>query len=105
MKLFYVYMLKCSDGSYYTGFTNNVENRVMEHNMGLSVSAYTFSRRPVELVWVETFTDPNIAIDFEKKLKGWSRRKKEALISEDWDKLVLFSKNYSQFGKFESDNE
>lgn len=101
MKLFYVYILKCSDGSYYTGFTNNVEERVMQHNKGLSLSAYTFTRRPVELVWVETFTDPNIAIDFEKKLKGWSRRKKEALIKEDWNKLVTFSKNYTQFGKGE----
>ena len=69
--------------------------------MGLSLSAYTFSRRPVELVWVETFTDPNIAIEYEKKIKGWSRRKKEALINEDWDKLVKFSKNYTQFGKVE----
>lgn len=98
MRLFYVYILKCSDGSYYTGFTNNIEERVMQHNMGLSLSAYTFSRRPVELVWVETFTDPNIAIEYEKKIKGWSRRKKEALINEDWDKLVAFSKNYTQFG-------
>ena len=101
MRLFYVYILKCSDGSYYTGFTNNIEERVMQHNIGLSLSAYTFSRRPVELVWVETFTDPNIAIEYEKKIKGWSRRKKEALINEDWDKLVAFSKNYTQFRKVE----
>lgn len=66
MRLFYVYILKCSDGSYYTGFTNNIEERVMQHNMGLSLSAYTFSRRPVELVWIETFTDPNIAIEYEE---------------------------------------
>ncbi|MCR5863000.1 GIY-YIG nuclease family protein [Flavobacterium sp. J372] len=105
MKLFYVYILKCSDGSYYTGFTKDIEQRVLQHNTGLSLSAYTYARRPVELVWVETFTDPNIAIDFEKKLKGWSRRKKEALIKEDWDKLVAFSKNYTQFGKPKEDNE
>lgn len=91
MKLFYVYILKCSDGSYYTGFTNNIDERVMQHNEGLTKSSYTFSRRPVELVWVETFNDPNVAIDFEKKIKGWSRRKKEALINEDWNKLVQFS--------------
>ena len=99
MKLYYVYILKCSDSSYYTGFTNNVDLRVMQHNEGLTHSAYTYSRRPVELVWVEMFTDPNQAIAMEKQIKGWSRRKKEALIAQDWDKLVEFSKNYSQFGK------
>lgn len=98
MRLFFVYILKCSDESYYTGITNNIEERIMQHNMGLSTSAYTYSRRPVELVGSEMFTDPNIAIDFEKKIKGWSRRKKEALINKDWDKLVMFSKNYTQFG-------
>ncbi|RWX00518.1 GIY-YIG nuclease family protein [Flavobacterium cerinum] len=99
MKLFYVYILKCSDGSYYTGITNNIDQRVMQHNEGLSHSAYTYTRRPVELMWVEMFTDPNEAIAIEKKIKGWSRRKKEALINEDWDKLIAFSKNHTQFGK------
>jgi putative endonuclease len=96
MRLFYVYILKCSNGSYYTGFTNDIDKRVIEHNAGLSLSAYTYTRRPVQLVWVEICTDPNLAIDLEKKIKGWSRRKKEALINEDWDKLVEFSKNYTQ---------
>jgi len=99
MKLFYVYILKCSDDSYYTGFTNNVDERIMLHNEGLSHSAYTYSRRPVELVWVEMFNDPTQAIVVEKRIKGWSKRKKEALIEQDWDKLVAFSKNYTQFGK------
>jgi putative endonuclease len=99
MRLFYVYILKCSDGSYYTGITNNVDERVTQHNEGLLPSAYTYSRRPVELVWVEMLPDPNRAIALEKKIKGWSRRKKEALISQDWDKLVAFSKNYTEFGK------
>lgn len=97
MRLFYVYILKCSDDSYYTGFTNNVDERLMQHNAGTMPTAYTFTRRPVELVWVEMFNDPNHAIALEKKLKGWSRRKKEALINQDWDKLVEFSKNYTQF--------
>lgn len=99
MRLFYVYIIKCSDGSYYTGVTNNVDKRVMQHNEGLSLSSYTYHRRPVELVWVEMLPDPDHAIALEKKIKGWSRRKKEALISEDWDKLIAFSKNYTQFGK------
>lgn len=96
--MFYVYILKCADNSYYTGFTNNVDERIIQHNQGLLTSAYTYSRRPVELVWVEMFTDPNQAIALEKQIKGWSRRKKEALINQDWDKLVTFSKNYTQFG-------
>ena len=99
MKLFYVYILKCKDDSFYTGITNSIERRLYAHNVGIDKDAYTYSRRPVELVWFEMFTDPNQAIMIEKKIKGWSRRKKQALIDEDWDKLVRFSKNYTQFGK------
>ena len=99
MKLFYVYILKCKDDSFYTGITNSIERRLYEHNVGIDIDAYTYSRRPVELVWFEMFTDPTQAIMVEKKIKGCSRRKKQALIDEDWDKLVRFSKNYTQFGK------
>ncbi|HLO73743.1 MAG TPA: GIY-YIG nuclease family protein [Flavobacterium sp.] len=99
MKLFYVYILKCKDDSFYTGITNSIERRLYEHNVGVDKDAYTYSRRPVELVWFEMFTDSTQAIMVEKKIKGWSRRKKQALIDEDWDKLVRFSKNYTQFGK------
>ena len=99
MKLFYVYILKCKDDSFYTGITNSIERRLYEHNVGIDKDAYTYSRKPVELVWFEMFTDPTQAIMVGKKIKGWSRRKKQALIDEDWDKLVRFSKNYTQFGK------
>ena len=98
MKNYYVYILKCKDKSYYTGITNDFERRLDEHLSGLNPKSYTYERRPVELVWLETFNDPEDAIATEKKIKGWSRRKKEALINEDWDKLVEYSKNYSQFG-------
>jgi putative endonuclease len=97
MKLYYTYIVKCSDDSYYTGITNNVERRLMEHNNGILKSAYTYNKRPVVLVWYETFTDVQQAILFEKQIKGWSRRKKEALIKEDWKKLVLFSRNYTEY--------
>jgi putative endonuclease len=99
MKLYYVYIVKCQDDSYYTGVTNNIDRRLDEHNGGTKPDAYTFSRRPVVLVWFESFTDPSQAIAIEKKIKGWSRRKKEALINEDWDKLVQYSKNYTEYGK------
>ena len=99
MKLYFVYILKCKDDSFYTGFTNDLERRLYEHNAGISKESYTFDKRPVELVWFETFTNPSHAIEIEKKIKGRSIRKKQALIDEDWDKLVKFSKNYTQFGK------
>ncbi|MCP9198339.1 GIY-YIG nuclease family protein [Gramella sp. GC03-9] len=99
MKLYFVYIVQCNDKSYYVGMTSNMEQRLNEHNSGKYPDAYTFSRRPVELKWIEQFTDPDIAMDWEKKLKGWSRKKKEALILNDWDRLIRLSKNYTQFGK------
>lgn len=98
MRSYYVYIVKCSDNSYYTGITNDIERRLIEHNSGMSKDSYTFNKRPVNLVWFETFSDPTQAIMIEKKIKGWSRRKKEALINEDWDKLVQYSKNYTEYG-------
>ncbi|WP_405199476.1 GIY-YIG nuclease family protein [Christiangramia sp. LLG6405-1] len=99
MKLYYVYLLNCKDDSYYVGMTSNLEERLLQHNSGKFQDAYTFNRRPVKLMWAQQFTDPNIALDLEKKLKGWSRKKKIALILKDWEKLQKLSKNYSQFGK------
>lgn len=99
MKSYYVYILECSDATYYIGITSNIERRLIEHNSGLDKTAYTYTRRPITLKWIQEFNDPNQAIAFEKQLKGWSKRKKLALIEEDWDKLVRYSKNYTQFGK------
>ncbi len=61
MKLFYVYIVKCSDESYYTGITNDINRRLNEHNEGISLTSYTFRRQPVELVFCETFNDFRIA--------------------------------------------
>ncbi|HWV22426.1 MAG TPA: GIY-YIG nuclease family protein, partial [Devosia sp.] len=72
---FTVYILRCSDGSYYTGITRRtVEERLWEHNAGI-VEGYTRSRRPVEVVCVEEFESVLQAIDRERQIKGWSRRK------------------------------
>ena len=98
MRFYFVYIVKCSDGSYYTGFTNNLERRLGEHQSGKNKDSYTFDKRPLELVWFESFNDVLDAIATEKRIKGWTRRKKEALIAEDWDKLVLYSKNYTEYG-------
>lgn len=85
MKNYYVYIVQCSDGTYYTGITNNLERRLFEHNEGINRTAYTFRRRPVVLKYCETFTNPMDAICFEKKIKDWSRKKKEALFRNDWE--------------------
>ncbi len=105
MKLYYVYIVECSDASYYTGITNNLNRRLSEHNSGSDHKSYTSTRRPVVLKWFEEFTDPNYAIMLEKQIKGWSRKKKYALISENWDALIKFSRSYSQYGKPDDDLE
>lgn len=84
-------MLKCSDNSYYVGVTNDVNRRLDEHNLGEKATAYTFSRRPVELVYFQLFSDYNQAINWETQLKKWSRKKKEALIMENWNKIKELS--------------
>ena len=98
MKTYYIYLLECSDGSYYIGITNNLQKRLWEHESAHDEDAYTFSRRPVVLKWFEEFTNVHHAIETEKQLKRWSRRKKQALIERDWEKLSTFSRNYTQFG-------
>lgn len=92
VKYLYVYIVKCNDGSYYTGITNNIEKRLIQHNEGLNTESYTHSRRPVNLVFYELFTDYNLAIEWETRIKKWSVKKKEALINSDWKKLIEESK-------------
>jgi putative endonuclease len=84
MKQYFVYILLCSDNSYYTGVTNDIDRRFAEHESGGSLTSYTFKRRPLKLVFCEQFIDVNQAIAFEKQVKGWRRAKKEALINGDW---------------------
>ena len=91
MKYYYVYILTCADNSYYTGFTNDLERRYAEHVSGLNPDCYTYGRRPVRLVFYEEFDNPDLAIEYEKKIKGWTRKKKEALINGDFDLLKSFS--------------
>lgn len=91
MKRYYVYILKCSGNSYYTGVTNDVERRLNEHNYGLNKESYTYNKRPVELVFCTEFNDINQAIAFEKQVKGWSRKKKEAIINDKWEDLKKLS--------------
>lgn len=78
MQTSYVYILKCSDGTYYTGVTENVYKRFDEHQEGKYFGSYTFYRRPVQLVYYSSFTNIEIAIEFEKKIKKWSQAKKRS---------------------------
>jgi predicted GIY-YIG superfamily endonuclease len=78
-----IYILKCSDGSYYTGSTRELDARVQKHQTGAHLDAYTYRRRPVELVWSEIVDSYQEAFQWEHQIKGWSRAKKEALIRGD----------------------
>ena len=86
MKQSWVYILKCSDGSYYTGCTTNLEKRIQEHNFN-KYDNYTSVRLPVELVYSQQFANINDAIATERQIKGWSKSKKVALIKGDFDLL------------------
>ncbi|MCE7062415.1 GIY-YIG nuclease family protein [Dyadobacter sp. CY343] len=87
MKTYHVYILKCADESYYTGVTNELERRFKEHNSGCNDACYTYSRRPLQLAFSRSFKYINDAIAFEKQVKRWSRKKKEAIANEWWDEL------------------
>ena len=98
MKFYFTYILQCSDNTLYTGMTNDLERRLNQHNSGYRKDSYTYKRKPVKLVWHLQCTNPAEAIIIEKQIKGWSYKKKEALINENWQDLVEFSKNYTEYG-------
>lgn len=77
----YTYILRCRDGSLYTGWTNNVEKRVADHNSGKGAK-YTKGRRPVELIYYETFETKEEAMRREWEIKRFSRKEKEELIKK-----------------------
>ena len=81
---FWAYILRCADGSYYAGHSDDLERRVGEHEAGL-VEGYTQDRWPAKLVWSQEFTTRDEALAAERQIKGWSRAKKEALIKGDWE--------------------
>lgn len=78
----FVYILICADGSFYVGMAAEPLVRLEEHRLGVDPNAYTYRRRPVELVWLESFPDQDEALAVEQQIKGWSRAKKRALIDE-----------------------
>ena len=94
----YMYILKCADGSYYTGSTVDLEQRLWQHQNGEGAN-YTKKRLPVELVYFEECKRVDDAFNREKQVQGWSRKKKEALIESNIEKLKEFSKNYTEYGR------
>ena len=92
MKIMYVYILQCNDDSYYTGVTNDIDRRFKEHQSGSKRESYTFSRRPLKLVFHTTFNSPDKAIICEKRLKKWSHEKKKALAEGKYELLPELSK-------------
>ena len=91
----YMYILLCANKEYYTGSTYDLEVRMTQHNNGEG-SNFSWKFLPVQLVYYEEFDTIAQAFRREKQIKGWSRKKKEALIAGDIDRLKSLSKNYSQ---------
>ena len=91
-----VYIQRCADGHYYVGSTRgSLERRVAQHDAGI-YGGYTFSRRPVALVFHQEFANITDVIAMERRLKGWSRAKKEALIRGDFADLPRLAKSGSK---------
>ncbi|WP_139978049.1 GIY-YIG nuclease family protein [Nocardioides litoris] len=82
----WTYILRCSDRTYHVGSTIDLERRMGQHQEGLG-AAYTRGRRPVELAWCAEFASVRDAFEFEKRVQGWGRLKREALIAGRWDLL------------------
>jgi putative endonuclease len=88
----FVYILQCSDRSYYVGLPRSgLDKRIAEHQDGL-YGGYTSARRPVSLMWAQEFQWLKDAIECERRIKGWRREKKEALIRGDFDALRILSR-------------
>jgi tRNA/rRNA methyltransferase len=83
---FYTYLLRCSDGHYYVGHTDDLDARIAQHQTG-AIPGYTQRRRPVQLIWADRFPDRDSAFAAERQIKGWTRAKKEALARGDWEAL------------------
>jgi putative endonuclease len=93
----YMYILECADGSYYTGSTKDLDKRLWQHHNGEGAN-YTQKRLPVKLVYCEPYDRVEDAFNREKQVQGWSHRKKQALVTENYDKLIAFSRNYTEHG-------
>ena len=83
-------MLRCADGAFYIGHTDDLEKRFGQHVEG-ALGGFTATRRPVQLVWTQEFSDRYEALSVERQIKGWNRKKKQALIAGDWEEIRRLS--------------
>jgi len=90
---FGVYILRRADSSYYTGHTDNLEERIAKHQLG-EIEGYTSTRLPVKLLFSEEFPTRDEALACEQQIKGWSRRKKEAMMQGDWAEVSRLARRY-----------
>jgi len=90
---FWVYMLRCSDDSYSTGHTDDLENRISQHVAGAFQTCYTVNRRPLELVFTQALATREEAISAERQIKGWSRKKKAAMARGDWAEVSRLARS------------
>jgi predicted GIY-YIG superfamily endonuclease len=88
---FWAYILRCADGRYYTGQTDDLVQRVAQHEAG-GYCDFTSRRRPLQLIWSQEFGSRIEALEAERRIKPWSRAKKEALIRGDWAALSYFAR-------------
>lgn len=96
MKPFRVYILLCGNGSYYTGHTDDLEQRLAQHETGAIPGCFTYNRRPVKLVYSQEFSTRDEALTAEMQIKGWGRKKKEAMIRGDWTEVSRLAVRYSK---------
>ena len=85
-------MLQCFDGTFYIGVTGNIDRRLYQHHEGVFETCYTFMRRPLQVAYVGEFDRIENAIDFEKKLKAWSHKKKRAFAQREWANVTRYSR-------------
>ena len=89
---FFTYLLQCNDGSYYAGHTEHLDLRLAQHRTG-ALGGYTAKRLPVKLVSSQEFPTREEAFNVERRIKGWSRAKKDALIAGDWERVSRLARN------------
>ncbi len=90
-------MLHCNGGALYVGHSDDLERRIGQHEQG-AIPGFTASRLPVKLIWSESFSTRAEALEMERRLKGWSRAKKLALVRSDWTEISCLARTKEKDG-------
>ena len=94
---FYLYILECADSTYYIGHTDDLDARMAQHDVG-TANSYTDTRRPLRLVFAQEFETRYDALTAERRLKGWSRAKKQAYMAGDWNEVSRLARGKDRLG-------